>query len=251
MAELSKYPIPEERFIRCFSREYNALHGTRFPDDPERAGKVEEGWDYRWPNPDDPKNPLEVQHTVGASDQPSERIHPKNARSIGAAVEQHMKRAGYTGYHVSRRGDDSPRSGKFRDQLIAQICLEIDDRIARGILAGRTVRFGGSWKYGKQSSRYEVELDLVPDLTGVFMTGTIGIFFENAAWRLTEAVRKKSKHVGHARTRIILAVDFDLNGYDLEDLENLREALKGIVIPFREVWVADLAEDTKIHRVWP
>ena len=78
-----------------------------------------------------------------------------------------------------------------------------------------------------------------------------GGFYENFRWRLREAVSKKAAKLGRAAENLVLVLDFDLNGYDMEDVPAMREELMSIEIPFAEVWAADLREPVKLDRLWP
>ncbi len=252
VAELWERPIAESRFFQHFPAAYNAVHRTSFSGVPQRAGKLEQGWDYTWPNPTNRKHPLEVQHTAAASDGLRERAHPDNAASMSHEIDMHMRGAGHLCFHLSLDMDDTPRSRRFRQELTRQVCEWIDSAIAKGVLSGASARSGWNWQHGGQSSRIQVELrPLPPGRTKPHITGGLGSFADDTSWRLTEAVKAKSDQIGHAPTQTILVVEFDLWGLDDDDVHDLKTVLQGSAIPFREVWAVDLAEHTRILRVWP
>lgn len=252
MSELSKHPTNEGRFIDHFPPAYNAVHGTQFAGEPERPTR-EQGWDYRWRNADGPMGALEVQHTVGASNALLERVHGKNSSAVFAAIQRHLKTAGYRGHVISVDMTDTPRNKKFRDEVTQHLCGAIDTLIAAGIPVGQRRTYGGKWQIASQNPGcFKVEVSNVGGTgpASLMLVPTPNGFYENTGWRLAEAVRQKSEHVAHAETDIVLLVDFDLNGFDYEDVEALARDLQDETIPFREVWIADLGQNTKVERVW-
>lgn len=256
MAELSRSPEHERRFIVRFPPAYNAVHGTLFTGEPECAGKVEGGWDYRWPDPDRPGRYLEVQHTVGASDAAFERVHTRNAVEISSAIAQRLKRTGSLGHLVSLSADATPRRRPAREVAIDCLGTEIERAIRAGISAQSAASGRIPWRTTTkpiERGTFAVEVRNMETTTPsmVLCIPTPNSFLENPMWRLAEAVRRKSERIGRVKTDTTLLVDFDLNGFDLEDVPALTAELEDEVVPFREVWVADLRSNTRIVRVWP
>jgi len=251
MAELSKYPKHERRFIERFPLAYNEVHGTRISGEPGRPGALEQGWDYRWPDPDRQQVGVEVQHTAAASNADFERVHASRAARINHDIQQHLNTRGNRGHIITIRAADTPRRSADLRKAVDVLCAEIDKAIEH-TRVGVTARGSVNWRSATQRSAFDVQ---VRNLGGDFgsitiMTPTPTAFVENASWRMEQAVRKKSGVIGYAKTDTVLLVDFDLNGFDDEDVEVLVADLRGEVIPFREVWIADLKADTRIQRVW-
>src|SRR5262245_60465496 len=158
MAELHRYPRHERRFIDLFPSAYNALHGTSFAGQPERPGKLEQGWDYRWPDPDRPREFLEVQHTVAGSDQESERVHMIKAHDINHAVSVYLIQRERRGHHVTISAEHSPRSQRDLGKAIEYLCQAIDSVIGRGIAQNQSERWQIPWRTDERRGVYEVEV---------------------------------------------------------------------------------------------
>jgi hypothetical protein len=90
-------------------------------------------------------------------------------------------------------------------------------------------------------------------------TGLMGIdpgWMEDAAARLTAAVSAKIEKLKRRQSpadvsSIVLAVDFDLYGYEPDDVSRIQTAAHGMPIPYAEVWAVDPSERTRADYLWP
>lgn len=253
MSELWKYPSREKVFLTAFPAAYNHAHGAAYSGAPERPGKVEHGWDYRWPHPTLRRSWLEVQHTAAASNEDMERVHLPNASTVNSLVCKHLKTSGHRGHVVVIRAGETPRNRRHLRTAVDFVCCEIDRAIAVGIPVGRTARGAIPWRTRHQKSSFEVEVnnDGRDFQATSILSPTPNGFCEDPRWRLVGALRLKAEHIGYASTEVVLVVDFDMGGFDYEDVPAMNQVLSDEEVPFREAWAVDLGRNTKAVRVWP
>jgi hypothetical protein len=234
-----------------FLPAYNGVHSTTYVNPPLPATPAV---DFTWKSPAVGVPPLEVQHTVGAVDQVGDRIRPLATARLSRAVQEWVKRELPQGYgvHLSVPNAWGP-SVKFAD-LLGEITTGLH-RIAHALpLPGAgsfRVPVGGEESTSNCSDlRVEVVRHGQPVGSLAFAHGES--FMPVAVPRVREAIDRKQADLHGRTSNMVLLVHFDVDGYDADDLSEVRrEAGKGTVL-FSEVWGVSLwTPGERADRLWP
>ena len=227
-------------FIRVFLTGYNTAHGTRYDGEPENPeGDV----DFRWRDPAGGA-PLEVQHRRAEADASTERVQPdEGARLVKHFVIDRLRANDVTGVAVVLRLEGPLPTGRRRQPQIGEA---VWGAVTAGIAACR--RQGSTGQVGPVKLG-DVRLSGRVEPTGgkspahvVWSPGRS--YFDDSVRRLVAAVGAKSPP-GWPPTGAVLAVHFDVSPYDGDDLLEMRGALNGRVIRYREVWAVSLWHPTE------